>query len=222
MRAGVNYVGVKLFPPNDKVRLSSGLELYIDTNFEPEKHVQLMGEVVALPIFLRKGNGMEWNTDCELRIGDTVVMYYLAVMNCLSKEQKRYIKEGNEYIIFIRYNNIYARIRDGETTPLNGYILSEPVEDPERERLRKEMEDAGLVMVNTFQRPTQREVTYSRIKYIGKPVRDFDEPDIALKEGDIVMMSKVRDIPVEYEYHTKMDGGKKYYRIRRKDIIAKL
>lgn len=222
MRAGINYVAVKLDPPNDRVKLKSGIELFVDTTFEPEKHVQIMGEVVSLPLQLRKGvGGMEWTTKNELRIGDRVAMYYLAVLNCLSKEQRKYIKDGDSYIIFIRYHNIYAVIREKEIKPVNGFILAEPLEDPEYLRVKAEYEKKGIILPD-LRRPPQKEVTYAKIAYVGEPVTDYEEPHLNLSPGDEVMMEKVRDIPIEYEYHTKMDGGKKYYRIRRKDIIAKL
>ena len=35
-------------------------------------------------------------------------------------------------------------------------------------------------------------------------------------------MKRIRDIPVEYEYHAKMDGGRKLYRMQRHDILAVL
>jgi len=225
MIGGINYVVVRLDPPNDRIRLKSGAELFVDTTYEPEKHVVLTGTVEALPIALGfNGGGLPWETEMELRVGDRVVMYYLAVINCLAKEQKRYIREGEKITIFIKYNNIYAAIRNEKIIPVNGYILAEPLEDPEWERLLDEARKKGI-QIPDMRGQRKREVTYSKIAYVGKPVKRYlgsrqSDDGVKVKPGDRVMMRRVRDIPVEYEYHAKLDGGKKYYRIRRTDILA--
>jgi hypothetical protein len=33
-------------------------------------------------------------------------------------------------------------------------------------------------------------------------------------------MKRISDIPAEYEYHAKMDGGRKLYRLQRHSIMA--
>ena len=109
-----NYVMVELDHENDTIKMKSGVELAIDTSYEPDKHVVRTGRVMALPSNINnKDNSLPWETELELKIGDRVVMYYLAVQNCLSKEHHRYIKENCMTAIFIKYHNIYAAIKIG-------------------------------------------------------------------------------------------------------------
>jgi hypothetical protein len=228
-RAGINLVKVKLDPENNKLLLKSGVEVYIDNTFEPEKHLVLLGTVESLPQQLSysdKGKKMPWLTDMELQVGDKVVMYYLGVFNCISKERKHYIKEGENTWIFIKYELIYALSRDGEIIPVNGYLLAEPREDPEWERKVMEAEEHNFVMPD-LREPSKTHVAYGEIAYVGKPNKmyvnkNFSDDHVEVSPGDKIIMKRVRDIPVEYEYHTKMDGGRKLYRLQRHDILAVL
>lgn len=224
MRGGINYVVVKLDPENDRIKLKSGTEIFIDTSYDPGKHVVRTGEVVGLPLSLRGGGDMPWDTDMELREGDRVVMYYLAVQNCLSKEQKKYYRKDGQTLIFIKYHNIYAAIRNGKIIPINGFVLAEPMEDPEWERVVADAKSKGIDLPD-LRPPRFKEVTFGKIAYVGTPVKKYFGPHqsddgVNIRPGDRVVMRRIRDIPVEYEYHAKLDGGKKYYRVRRPDILA--
>lgn len=220
-----NNVIVKLDPENEFIQLESGIKLYVDTSFEPEKHVVRIGTVEKVPDKLYQKDA-PWKTNIEIKEGDRVVMYFLAIQNCLSPEQKKYIRKGNDVWIFIKYHNIYAVIEEGNIRPVNGYVLVEPVEDPEWIREKK------LAAMKNLEIPDLREasntnVTYGKIVYMGKPnesYHDHYKSDMHHDEqvGDTVMMKRIRDIPVEYEYHAKIDGGRKLYRIQRWDILAVL
>lgn len=218
---------IKLDPENEIIETPSGLKLFVDTSFEPEKHIVRCGEVVKTPTHLvqRKGE-IPWTTEMEVQDGDRVVMYFLAVQNCLAPEKKRYVREGKTVWIFLKYHNIYAVIREGNIIPVNGYLLVEPIEDPEWIRKKAEAEKHNLELPD-LRTTSNTHVTYGRITYIGKPNKSYDHPHRSdehynISVGDEVVLKRIRDIPVEYEYHAKIDGGKKFYRVQRHDILAKL
>lgn len=220
-----NRVVVKLDPENNFVRTKSGFELYVDTSFEPEKHMTLTGTVISAPdkiSYSKEGGDVPWETDVELKEGDKVVMYYLAVMNCLAKERRQSITENGEVYIFIKYHNIYAKVSDGNITPINGFILVEPV-DMERD-VDKKVKSLGLESVNLKEK-TKKEVVYGVVCYTGNKIkRYFDntksDEGVEVEKGNFVVMKRVRDIPIEYEYHAKIDGGRKLFRVQRHDILA--
>jgi co-chaperonin GroES (HSP10) len=225
-----NKVIVELDPENSLIETKSGFKLQIDTSYEPEKHVVRMGTVKEVPekILFSKSdrNIMPWDTDMELKVGDRVIMYYLAVINCISPEKRWFYVENGKIIIFITYNNIYAAIRDGEIIPINGYVLVEPMEDPEWVSMQERIKQGGL-LVPDMRKLSNKNVVYGKIAYLASPIRTYydehkSDENINVKVGDEIVMKKVRDIPMEYEYHTKVDGGRKLYRCQRHDIIGTL
>jgi hypothetical protein len=226
-RAGINLVKVKLDPENATILLKSGVELYIDQNHEPEKHLVLLGTVDTLPqqlLYSDKGDKMPWVTEMELQVGDRVVMYYLGVFNCIANERRHFIKEGKNVWIFIKYNLIYAVVRDGKIIPVNGHILVEPSKDPEKIRLENQARESGIELVD-FNEKSKTHVSFGKVAYVGKPNLLYFQPNLCddhvdVSPGDPVILKKVRDIPVEYEYHSKLDNGRKLYRVQRHDILA--
>jgi co-chaperonin GroES (HSP10) len=228
-RAGINLVKVKLDPENNEIIMKSGIKFFLDTSINQEQHTVLQGEVESLPLQLcysDKGDKLPWLTDMEIQVGDRVLMYYMGVFNCLAQERRHYIKEGPNTWIFIKYQNIYAVIRNGQVIPINGYLLVEPEEDPEWIRITEQAAEQGLELPD-MRKPTNTHVTYGKIAYMGKPNKFYFQPDLSdemvdVEVGDSVVLKKVRDIPAEYEYHAKIDNGRKLYRVQRHDILAVL
>lgn len=220
-----NHIMVKLDQENNVIKTPSGFTLYIDTTFEPEKHTVVTGTVEAIPKSLYPRD-LPWITQNELQVGDKVAMYYMAVMNCLSKERKKFIKEFRQTFIFIAYSNIYAAVRDGKIIPINGYILAEPIPDPFFEKKKQEYLDKGIELVE-LETKKNKEVCFARAVHVGKPNFGYKDPNqsdyfIEVSPGDELILKRLRDIPIEYEYHAKLDGGRKLYRIQRHDILAVL
>jgi hypothetical protein len=85
-----NYILIKLDPENKSIKLSSGMELYIDQSFDPEKHATVTGVVWGVPerlLWAGKPNvGLPWKTNLEVKVGDKVIMYYLSIINALKRE----------------------------------------------------------------------------------------------------------------------------------------
>jgi hypothetical protein len=65
------------------------------------------------------------------------------------------------------------------------------------------------------------------VRYIGTPNKEYvdegnsDEGcDVAI--GDTVVLRRTHDIPLQYELHARIDGGKKYLRVQRRNILARI
>ena len=218
---------VKMDPENDYIESASGFKLLIDTSYEPEKHIVRTGTVTSLPTHLtwKDGNpNFPWKTKVELKIGDQVVMYFLAVQNCLSKERKNFFKDKNDVWIFIKYHNIYAAIRDGNIIPINGYVLVEPMEDPAFTSLVARGKKNDIWIPDTREQ-SKVDVVFGKVAFTGEKLEKYNSPyksdeHCNIQVGDEIVMKRIRDIPVEYEYHAKLDGGRKLYRMQRHDILA--
>ena len=227
-RVVTNQLLIKLDPENDRIKFKSGAELFLDTTFEPEKHVTVTGTVEVMPMDLfytgKPNVGMPWKTDVETQVGDTVIMYYMAVMNCLRPEIGKYIIRGEDRYVFISYQNIYAIVRNGEIIPINGYCLVEPLEDFGYEENVARMKKAGIELVR-LKAKSSKKATFGTVRYCGKPNKEYvdsiySDKGVDVKPGDVVVMRRITDVPLEYEYHAKVDGGKKYWRIQRKNIAG--
>ena len=224
-----NNVLIKLDPENNLVKLKNGTDLYIDTAFEVEKHATVLGEVVGLPKRLfytgTPNQGMPWKTEMELRIGDRVICYYLAILNALRPESMKALIEGEDRFVFIQYQNVFATIREGNIIPINGYCLVEPCDNPATVQLRERLKKSNLIAVSNS-KPSVTDVVYGKVKYTGKANTSYpggtSDDGVDIKPGDVVVMRKITDIPLEYDLHAKIDGGKKYYRVQRRKIFAVL
>ncbi|MGD0340526.1 MAG: hypothetical protein ABSA76_02295 [Bacteroidales bacterium] len=220
-----NLVLIKLDPENTMVR-----GLFIDTTFNPEMHCTVTGEVYGIPSHLQftgQANiGMPWDCDMELKYGDKVVVYYLSIVNALNRKDPKCVYEGDDRFVLIPYDRIYATMRDGKITPINGYVLTEEVENPAIMEERTRMEKMGLKQI-ILRKNSITNVVYSRVKYLGKPNRRYTEDDhtdegVDIAVGDIIISKKVSDIPMQYSLHQKINQGEKLFRIQRRNIFARL
>lgn len=222
-----NNILIKLDPENNLVKLKNGTDLYIDTAYEPEKHATVLGEVIGMPkkLFYNgiPNQGMPWKTNMELKIGDRAICYYLAVLNALRPESMKAFIEGVDRFVFVQYQNIFAIIREGVIIPINGYCLVEPCENPYIKELEERMLKLNLVLPK-LNRPSNTDVVYGKIRYFGRPNEEYPDGSsdeaIGINYGDTVIMRKITDVPLEYDLHAKIDGGKKYWRVQRRKIFA--
>lgn len=220
-----NLVLIKLDAENEKVG-----GLFVDTTFNPEKHITVTGIVYGLPSKLKycgKPNiDMPWLTPMEIKHGDSVIIYYLSIVNALKPKEGRCFIEDGERFVLIPYQFCYAVVRDGNIVPINGYCLLEPCENPETTRMKERMKSLGLEYVEG-ERKINNEVTYGIIRYAGVPNKeyvDFGATDrgVDVATGDVVVIKKTNDIPLQYNLHAKIDGGKPYLRVQRRNLLAKI
>jgi hypothetical protein len=219
-----NLVLIKLDAENTTVK-----GLFIDTTYNPEMHITVTGEVYGLPSHLTytgiANKGLPWNTPLELKMGDKVIVYYLSVANAL-KDEARCIIEGNDRYIFLSYEFIYCAYGDGWVRPLNGLCLIEPCEDPYLIAQKERMAKVGLELVPSG-KSSNSNVSFGIVRYTGTPNKEYvdagsTDRGVDVVPGDIVVLKKVTDIPLQYNLHAKIDSGKLYWRVQRRSILAKL
>jgi hypothetical protein len=225
-----NLVMIKLDPENKSIKLRNGYELYVDTSFDTEKHTTVTGEIYGLPSRLlytgEANNGMPWETPLEIKYGDNVICYYLSIVNALKPEQRRYVLEGQDRYVWIPYQTIYAVVREGKILPVNGYVLIEPAKNPMIEAQRERMKKMGLELVK-LNDTTKDQANYGIVRYISTPNRQYVDEGVTdegvdIAVGDIVVIKKTNDIPLQYELHQKVNEGKKLWRCQRRNILAKI
>lgn len=109
---------------------------YVDTRFNPEEHVTVLGTVVSVPRGISNRFDHIGYTIAGIEAGDTVIMRY-DVIHHFAK-QKEDENTVYKYEIFYKGKSywradiikIFGYIRDGEIRMINGYVmLDEPVEE---------------------------------------------------------------------------------------------
>jgi hypothetical protein len=224
-----NQVLVKLDETNDSINLKNGFKLYVDNTYEVEKHTVVTGEIFGLPIILnytgQANKGMPWDCDMELRMGDKVICYYLAVINALKPESQKCYIDGDDKYVLIKYEHIFCKYDIGFVKPINGYVLVEPADNPVVEAEKARMKAIGMDLV-VLKTQSSTDVSYGKVKYVGEPNRayvdgGYTDEGVDIKPGDIVVLKKINDIPLEYDIHAKVDGGR-LWRVQRRNILGKL
>jgi hypothetical protein len=51
---------------------------------------------------------------------------------------------------------------------------------------------------------------------------EYTDEGVDIAIGDIVVLKKVNDIPVQYNLHQRINNGELLWRVQRKNILAKL
>lgn len=177
-------------PINDTITTKSGLELYINTEYEGGefKYRVTEGPVIATPA--------KYKT--PVKKGDTLYFHHLVVMQGGQKltdiENSYFVKFDPEHAVnnqAIAYKN-----KKGKITPLDGWSLLVPIEEEEKE-------DGTIEVVSLKETlPTQGVVA-------------FDSKELkaaGIKKGDVVGFKQNRD------YRILIDG-KEYYRTRIEDLL---
>jgi hypothetical protein len=211
-----NLVAIRPYP-SDEIRLKDGSTLYLDIRFEEYLNAKTAGEVVAVPDSLRfdpKGSvTLDWDTDMELQVGDTVVFNYLAVREAMNTGV--FLEDG---VVLIPYDKIYTALRAGEVVCINGFILVEPEDE----------------VVETFMEIPDNAILKSKqlgkVVYAGKPNRGYridvllnghTAPDDPVNVGDRVVFNWNDAIPIQpnAELRGEITRGL-LYRMQHKDVHA--
>jgi len=240
-----NHVAIELLRVEKDATTPSGIKYGFleDTQWEddedgkanthPADITQVVGTVVKVPDRLwfdvNAQDGMLWDTDMELLVGD--IVWFNVIESANANEVHINTSSGingGKIIRIIPYQDVYVAkrlmqypmIRDKyiggiddytKVVCLNGYCLLEQVEMP---RLSKYditpkgiFEDRGVV------------------KYLGTPNRRYQgdkySDDIDVKVGDAVFLRPgYRPFPLErVKYNSTFDGGKQYWCVQRRRII---
>lgn len=199
-----------------KVKLgNTGIELEIDTQFEPEKHSVVSGEVVAIPEFLRysetdiRGKITINTTQPDVKVGDTVLWHYLDFPEAV--RWGRIMKEGDfwesKVLMAIDYKSLYLSKRGDDVRPLNDIVIVEPFTG----------DGIKTELLHLPQQLQKQELKVGRVAWCaeGGP-KEYD----FVKQGAIVYFSDYDNVPLQYEMHSIIDTTKVYYRMKFNDIIA--
>lgn len=161
---------VRLLRLNDEIELNGGKDvLWLDVDFDHVPHVPVVGEIVEA------GRG-------KVRVGDVVVMDRNAVEIALKMDGLPRIFEdvgGRKTCkVFVGDENIIAVRRGEDVFTMNGYVITEPVEEVLSEML------IGTERVST-----------KRARVVLAPEGS------GLVKGDVVVFGKYADVRMEHEIH---------------------
>jgi co-chaperonin GroES (HSP10) len=178
---------------NDEVEFSTGEKLFMDVTWNPEHHVTICGEVVALPRgeWCKNTRG-EWIKK-ELHIGDLVYFNYLTV-------DKENLVTGERDVYLVDLEECFCYVRGGNLTAISNHVLIEPfmIEDK-----------IGSIYVGV---PKKSE-TEGYVRHIGEPLKGEDE--LGLNSGDLVRFHE------RNSFLNKIEGVE-YYVMKQQDLLGQI
>ena len=215
---------------NDKITLSGGQVLYLDTEFQPDNAMNVVGTIMAQAekIYYNKKDdpqkSLGWLTTIETKVGDTVYMDYCAIAQAygklLHKRDESVVTDQvvmceDEIYVFLNYGNLIFAKRGDEIVMLNGYVLCEPVQETT-------LKDTLLLQIPDYIK-TNKSNRYGKVAYKGSLNRDYFDFDNSgdnfdVEVGDVVSFEKYFDIEVEYDMTKSLT--KPYFRIQRSHITG--
>ena len=178
----------------DTIKTESGLELYIDTQYNEFEHRTTDGTILATPA----------KYDTGAKAGDTIYFHHHVVINGGSP----LCKEDNQYVVSYSHDHAAAnqaiayKDKDtGKIHPIKGWSLLEPVDEGD-----EGPDESELKIVKLEEDPvTEGVVSFSS--------QELDE--LGVSNGDVVGFKKNRD------YRIKIDG-KEYYRVAVTELLYKV
>jgi hypothetical protein len=208
-----NHVLIRLDKHFDKILDSKGNPfLHLVTHWESFMHVETSGTVIQTCKELTKN--FLYGTTVEIKEGDRCIFHYLAILRDRDGTKIVHNKMiGEDYII--KYDDIFAVIRDGEVIPVNGFVILEG--EPEEFK-------TNLIIPDYLKK--KRSKVICTIKYLGTPVTyNFEsgkhsiphEPDSDDWHIDQkVIIPSWAAIPLMVSEHSILDTNKVYYRSQRR------
>ena len=178
---------------NDEVEFSSGEKLFLDVTWNPEHHVTICGEVVALPRgeWCKNTRG-DWIKQ-ELQVGDLVYFNYLTV-------DKENLVTGERDVYLVDLEECFSFVRSGSLTAISNHVLVEPEVIEEK---------VGSIYVGV---PKKSE-TEGYVRHIGTPLKNKDE--LGLISGDKVRFHE------RSSFLNKIEGVE-YYVMKQDDLFGKI
>lgn len=187
---------------------NSGLKIeFAGSEWNEAAHISRYGVVVRVPERLtlktfenmESPGMMEWETDIEIEEGDLVFFGKMASANA------PIINVGESTYFLLNYGDLILRVRDGDVSPLNGYVLLEKVV----ETVRVE----GLVL-DFGDRVNKR---MGVVTHIGTPNASYfgsDSIDADVEIGDKVIFRGDFFGELEEEMFAKLEKGLGYVQLR--------
>lgn len=183
---------------HDTKLMLAGKELFVDHSYEPQDHVPVTGEVLVVPTLKFDPNRHEWESTCEIKVGDKVWINYLAVLLALGRSydiaqenpQPLYDEEG----IFVKYSDLYM----SEDKMLNGYVLLEPV--------KQKLPETCLEIPDRLHHLKSRII--GKVLKTGSKNLRYNDPiwvDSDVEEGDHIVFQEYANQKIEHELYVKRD-----------------
>lgn len=211
-----NHVLIKV-RLNNKLKLNTGQELYLETVFNPQDHVPVTGEVVKVPETLYynqkdKSESLQWKTHMEVLPGDIAFFEYFAALMALAGkvdpaqqyQEPKYLEYKGELYIFLKYDALMFVKREEKIIPVNGFMICEPIE--------KELKtSSNLILPKSLQKKESNK--FAKVYYVGSTNDEYldgkykDVEDI--KPGNIILFSPYANQRVEYSLHQKFSLKKR-------------
>jgi len=195
---------------DDGVRISKIADIVAaGGEWEEASRVVRHGVVAMIPDKLtfraNSENGMEWETELDVKVGDTV---YFGIMASANAES---LQVGDDLYYLIHYSRFILRMRDNEITMLNGYVLlSEVIE---------KVRVTGLIL--DFGDHVDKKSGV--VTHIGKPNKSYymtDAIDADVSVGDTVLFERKFFGYLEDELFATLPKGTGF--VQRSWIIATL
>lgn len=174
----------------DTLKMSSGVELYIDPKFNEFEHRTQSGKVIAAPFKYEHG----------VKKGDELYFHHLVVMNDgqpLTGYDNHYLVAFDPKQCINSQAIAYKSAETGEIHPLSTWVLVEQIQED-----RDEKSDViELVELK------KKAITKGRIVYENQVTED-----LGVKKGDVVAFKENMDYDIEVD-------GKAYGRVRSVDLM---
>ena len=168
------------------------------------------GSYWARKISLISERSLEYDADMELQVGDEAIFHY--INHNIANDEGMWLNWNGEKVYLLKYDLLYARIRDSVLHPLNGWIMVDPIE-------------VSPVTEKGFANTGQSQYVKGRgiVRHVGNKIGGYlyypghvDSLDISV--GDTVYFSNACSTSFEWKGHAMNEHP--MYRMHRKDILA--
>jgi co-chaperonin GroES (HSP10) len=227
LKVGTNHIAIELRPRNSGVEFMSIIDDFDvgkhfnvratvvgvgDKFFNFEHRNHLIGDEELMSIIADKYNySLPYDVDDDIMVGDEVIFFYGAHLG--SFEGHMIFVHNDKWVAVINRDLVYATIRDGVVTPVNGYILVEP--------------DHSEKVKHGVSVPVKRKTAAGK----GTVVFAGPQPVASKEDGPLSGLPVVQQgarilyrawCPrIEYEYHNTLNyGGSELVKVRYDEILA--
>ncbi len=151
-------------------------QIYANTSLGQQDMVNIIGEVISLPLSISKTRDLEGFSIKDIRVGDTAIFSYQVIFDTVQKGEleepiyKNLLSYNAKEYFTANIRNIYGVIRDGKIIMINGYVMITTFEEPK--------------IVLSAEQKRVRGTIKSQIMYIGNPKENLTA--INAQAGDYV------------------------------------
>lgn len=164
----------------------------------------------------RSDYDLDFDTEPELEVGDQIIWDYKEYHE--AERNKRINFE--DMTAFIHYSKVYVRIRGGEVTPVNGYLLVEPLNEVKKSALELDKISETRGVIRYAGSPVHyRQHIYQETDDEFAPVLPPRGTEIDVRMptvGDIVIFKDYNARDVQDWIHNVL--GKRFYAMQRRDV----